>query len=871
MNKLKYFILLFIFLLNIGNIYAFDTSKKVYDYAQVLTLKEENKLRNEIDLFIANYNIDIALITVKHHGKENTNSYINEFYNINGFGIGQNKDAIFCVIDFSMEKEKVEISVFGNEKNILDINDIKNIKNKLNSKLDKQEYYKTLDLFLTISNKEIKKNILNSNTSKDYNIIKIVKIFCISIIFTLIIGGLLLLQNKNNKYKKIIKDYIDSNSFTINKIQEKLITTKTTTHKQEEKMNKKGFTLIELLAVIVVLSVIMLITAMSVNKVLDNADNKLSKTQLKNIESAAKMYYLEEGMDVSDTYGCVSVNDLIKKGYIEQDEVLDPKTDEKVLGSVRITYKNNKYKYTYQDKACFISNGTPVYFDVARGTSCTKEEYEESFDETENDYLNSKTGYNGIYVTDEKQNSCLKFYAFNDDKPDTINLILDHNISTNVAWNSVSNTNGPKEVMDKLKEDTKNWNGTNQPNPYSFKYNYLTNHYTLDGIDYTIDYEGYKARLITAEEVAKITGADELINWKIDVNVNGFYLDGKNGDDPTWETQISDSGNKSEYYWLFDRTDGCIEYGCKIEDSNSNYAYWTASTSLYIAGGVFGINRHGELYTEGNDDNFGVRPVIEVSKNKLIKEQEKVNTIDDICTLESGDALKAGSKYKCKVDPNKEPYTFYVLTTPNSKDSHVNLIMDQNINSDGTPAGRTGVTKDGENVYNLVAWQSSSNSNTVGPVDAMQFLYNATKVWTNIEPLNFTYKDREYQNIPADDIEVGYTSFISKNGKATITPLSGNITSIGTDEEPLRTRMIVYSVFDLDGNRNKGEVDDDSASYLYYNCTCEDNSWGYWTLSATFNSPGFAGTMYCAGYVNDDTIYEADYGVRPVISIKIKN
>ena len=91
------------------------------------------------------------------------------------------------------------------------------------------------------------------------------------------------------------------------------------------------FSLIELLAVIIVLSIIVLITAVSVNKVLDNVDNKLSKTQIKNIESAAKMYYLEEGMNISDTYGCVSVNDLISKGYIENTEITDPKTSEKVF------------------------------------------------------------------------------------------------------------------------------------------------------------------------------------------------------------------------------------------------------------------------------------------------------------------------------------------------------------------------------------------------------------------------------------------------------------------------------------------------------------------------------------------------------------
>ena len=54
--------------------------------------------------------------------------------------------------------------------------------------------------------------------------------------------------------------------------------------------------------------------------------------------------------------------------------------------------------------------------------------------------------------------------------------------------------------------------------------------------------------------------------------------------------------------------------------------------------------------------------------------------------------------------------------------------MDQNINSDGTPARMTGIEKNGENIYNLVAWNNESGQSlhTYGPVTAINFLYNAT-------------------------------------------------------------------------------------------------------------------------------------------------
>lgn len=115
-------------------------------------------------------------------------------------------------------------------------------------------------------------------------------------------------------------------------------------------MNKKGFTLIELLAVITILAIIALITTYTVNSIMKDAKTSLSESQKHNIEEAAKTYYLKEGMNINDT--CVSVDELIEKGYIEKSEVLDPKDKEKMTGSVKIIYVSNQYSYEYQKNSC---------------------------------------------------------------------------------------------------------------------------------------------------------------------------------------------------------------------------------------------------------------------------------------------------------------------------------------------------------------------------------------------------------------------------------------------------------------------------------------------------------------------------------------
>ena len=115
-------------------------------------------------------------------------------------------------------------------------------------------------------------------------------------------------------------------------------------------MKNKGFTLVELLAVLVILAIIVTITAVAVSSILSSSENSVSDLQKKNVEEAAKVYYLKEGMNTNAT--CVSIEYLIDEGYIEGTEVTDPKTKEPIEGSVKITYASNQYSYKYQNSSC---------------------------------------------------------------------------------------------------------------------------------------------------------------------------------------------------------------------------------------------------------------------------------------------------------------------------------------------------------------------------------------------------------------------------------------------------------------------------------------------------------------------------------------
>ena len=160
-------------------------------------------------------------------------------------------------------------------------------------------------------------------------------------------------------------------------------------------------------------------------------------------------------------------------------------------------------------------------------------------------------------------------------------------------------------MITQLQTDTNTWAGVpTRTDIYSLSNGSST---------YTINYSGYKARLITAGEIATITGNSSFIELTAPYT-NWFYFDSNN------QTQTATTTGASNYDWLFDYTNGCTSYGCNIADA-SNVGYWT-STSVYgYTSLAWYVYRAGYMRDDGsavnNAVNFGLRPVITISKNVL--------------------------------------------------------------------------------------------------------------------------------------------------------------------------------------------------------------------------------------------------------------
>ena len=273
---------------------------------------------------------------------------------------------------------------------------------------------------------------------------------------------------------------------------------------------KKGFTLLEMLAVIVVISILSLIILPNITGQFADKKEEISKVSQKIILSAAELYANETG----NTYQTITINDLVEAGKLEQ-PIIDQKTGKEISLTKEISIDAS-------GNACIVGidgcdkitpkkyeNGTAVFYNPETGKKC--DDYTEG---------NSTTG---------TKSGCMKWYAFNDKEGNaTVNVILDHNTTAGVAWNSTVSNSGMKEVAEALKSNTSNWKRDLNP------------------------------RLIEANEIAKITGHPTFDASK--TGQSGFYLDSNN------QTQTANSTNKSTYAWLFDYTNGCTNFGCNKAD-----------------------------------------------------------------------------------------------------------------------------------------------------------------------------------------------------------------------------------------------------------------------------------------------------------------
>lgn len=330
-------------------------------------------------------------------------------------------------------------------------------------------------------------------------------------------------------------------------------------------MKNKGFTLIELLAVIVILAIISLIAVPILLNVVEKSRKGAAIESVNGIISSAEKYYAQKLLNNNSYENTIDLTS----------DILKYKGNKPEMGTLLIDVKGKIHVIAMYGKYCIEKKYDDESPKIVNKEECTiNGEYKE-YTDGEQVYFNPTTGKKctagDVVSTTGTNTGCMRFYTFNDSKNSSkVNMILDHNTTTYIAWNSSNDNTDNSEIMSKLNDDTSNW------------------------------ISGLNVRLISAEEIAAISG-NTTFNIATTNTQPAFYF--------------------RDYGWLYNNLVWCSQYGCE-NSADGVYGYWTTSPVAYTNDGVWYVHRDGSLQRArpaiyGEADSFGIRPVITVDKSLL--------------------------------------------------------------------------------------------------------------------------------------------------------------------------------------------------------------------------------------------------------------
>lgn len=218
---------------NILNTPAVDASEKVYDFAELLTLSEEEKLYHQVEQFMDSANLDLAIVTISENNKLNAREYADDFYDYNGFGTDSEHSGVLFLVD--MDTREIYMSTTGKAISLYSDYRIDMTLDAISQEFSNQNYYQGITKFVTIlknydtiglpSNKDSKYAI--GDDGEVYREFPWLIVLGVPFAITAIVIGVMIHKNKLVRAATSSREYLDKDSLKINTVSDRLIFTNT--------------------------------------------------------------------------------------------------------------------------------------------------------------------------------------------------------------------------------------------------------------------------------------------------------------------------------------------------------------------------------------------------------------------------------------------------------------------------------------------------------------------------------------------------------------------------------------------------------------------------------------------------------------------
>lgn len=229
---------------NILKTYAVDSNQKIYDFSNVLTDEEEQKLTERMHKFTEKYKIDIVILTDNYQYTEESQNttFATDFYDYNDFGINYEKyDGVMLFRNTYEQNPYFDAYSFGNAQLYFYDTRLSNTLDYIYDDMHSETYYSGFNKFI-----DKMEEYYNEGKLTDYYVDEsgflqkqktasyYLKMIGLSMIIALVITGIIIytLIKKNRMVLKATKAtvYMNKEKSKITNVQDNFITSNTTSY-----------------------------------------------------------------------------------------------------------------------------------------------------------------------------------------------------------------------------------------------------------------------------------------------------------------------------------------------------------------------------------------------------------------------------------------------------------------------------------------------------------------------------------------------------------------------------------------------------------------------------------------------------------------
>lgn len=230
-NKILVAILLF-FIITVP-VKALDTSDKVHDNADLLTDYEEEQLQKLAEEYVEKYEMDLVIVTTLYNDGKGTELYAMDFYDDNGFGIGDKHDGILFLIDRTYGYNDTYMVTTGHAILVYDDARIDNILDDIYNVKD-YGYYSMFETFISSSSSYAELGVAPSNEDMyidengDYRQKRMfpwLGAIIASLAIPSIVVGIFIAKNKMVKKETRAAAYLNQNSINYSRKEDRFVRT----------------------------------------------------------------------------------------------------------------------------------------------------------------------------------------------------------------------------------------------------------------------------------------------------------------------------------------------------------------------------------------------------------------------------------------------------------------------------------------------------------------------------------------------------------------------------------------------------------------------------------------------------------------------